>query len=149
MPHGYLFASLKYGDKRFVAASQMFQVLGGVCSVAAALGNPRNFGSKKEKLFIILCSLSNPAYYAVQAYALGSPTRLIVACFWALICPPCFLSGIKLCSNLSDSNLGDAITSLFKSLPGVLVPILYISTESFRCIMDSTPDANKRPQGFH
>ena len=59
----------------------------------------------------------------------------------ALILPPFYLGIVKLYSNLSDRKLGAAITAVFKSLPGVLIPMIYISAESLRCIMDSTPDA--------
>ena len=124
---------------RLVAASKMFEQFGCVCSFAAALGNPRNFRSRNEKLFIGLCSLSPAAYIAIQAYASGSTNLSINACFWALICLPCFLGGVKLYSKLSDRKLGAAVTALFKSIPGVLVPMLYISTESLRCIMNSGP----------
>ena len=55
--------------------------------------------------------------------------------------PPVYLGVVKLYSNLSDRKLGAAITALFKSLTGVLIPMLYISAESLRCIMESTPDA--------
>eukprot|EP00519_Triparma_laevis_P013435 CAMPEP_0182491700 /NCGR_PEP_ID=MMETSP1321-20130603/1022_1 /TAXON_ID=91990 /ORGANISM="Bolidomonas sp., Strain RCC1657" /LENGTH=185 /DNA_ID=CAMNT_0024693995 /DNA_START=49 /DNA_END=603 /DNA_ORIENTATION=+ len=64
VPYGFALASLINGDKRLVAASTMFQIFGVVCSTAAAFGNPRNFGSRKEKLFIGLCSLSPATYWA-------------------------------------------------------------------------------------
>ena len=139
--HGFALASLKYGDMRLVVVSMMFEMFGWVCSFGAALGNPRSFGSRNEKLFIGLCSLTEPAYLAIQAYALGSTDRLILACVEALILPPAYIGAVKLYSNLSDHKLGAAITALFKSLPGVLFPLLYISAESLRCIMDSSPDA--------
>jgi len=66
VPHGFALASLKYGDVRLVSASRMFEMFGQVCSLAAAIGNPRNFG--RRKLFIGLCSLLHAAYYAIQAY---------------------------------------------------------------------------------
>ena len=137
VPHAFVLASLKDGDMKLVAASKMFENFGFLCSVASAFGNPRNFGSRKEKLFIGLCSLSPAAYYAIQAYTLGLMGPLIVACGSALIQLPCFLGGAKLYSNLSDRKLGAAVTALFKSLPGFLIPMLYISAESLRCIMDS------------
>ena len=74
--------------------------------------------------------------------------HLIPACAWALVLPPCYLGGVKLFSNLSDRKLGAAITALFKSLPGVLVPMLYISAESLRCIFDSKPDAKIDDSGY-
>ncbi|GMH54829.1 hypothetical protein TL16_g11384 [Triparma laevis f. inornata] len=103
-------------------------------------GNPRNFGSRNEKLFIGLSSLLMPAYLAIQGYALGSMHLYIAACCWALIWLPCFLGGVKLYSKLSDRKLGAAITALFKSLPGFLIPMFYISAESLRCIIASTPE---------
>ena len=126
VPHGLALGSLINGDMRLVAASMMFEIFGYVCSVAAAGGNPRNFGSRKEKLFIGLCSLLPVAYYAILAFASGSAVRLIGACVWALTYPPCYLGGVKLYSNLSDRKLGAAITALFKSLPSVLIPMIYI-----------------------
>ncbi|GMH77556.1 hypothetical protein TrST_g5704 [Triparma strigata] len=148
VPHGFALASLISGDMRLVAAAKMFEPVGFVCSTAAALGNPRNYGSRKEKLFIGLCSWSAASYFVMQAYASGSKGILIRACCWALICPPSFLGGVKLYSNLSDSKLGAAITALFKSLPGVLIPMLYISAASLRCIMDSTPDTKVDEYGY-
>ena len=47
---------------------------------------------------------------------------------------------VKLYSKLSDRKLGAAVTGLFRSLPGVLIPMLYISAESLRCIMESSSD---------
>ena len=133
---------------RLVAASKMFEQFGCVCSFAAALGNPRNFRSRKEKLFIGLCSLSQIAYLAILGYALGSMYLFIAACVWALILPPSYLGAVKLFSNLSDRKLGAAVTALFKSLPGVLIPMLYISAESLRCIMNSSPNAKIDERGF-
>ncbi|GMH98279.1 hypothetical protein TrST_g982 [Triparma strigata] len=37
---------------------------------------------------------------------------------------------------------------MFKSLTGVLIPTLFISAESLRCIMESTPDAKIDDRGF-
>ena len=45
VPHAFALGSLKNGDTRFVAASKMFETFCWVCSLAAMLGNPRNFGS--------------------------------------------------------------------------------------------------------
>ena len=147
VPHGFALASLKYGDMRLVAASRMFEMFGSVCSIAAVCGNPRNFGSRNEKLFIGLCALSLAAYYAILAYALGSTPLFIRACVNALILPPCYLGAVKLYSKFSDRKLGAAITALFKSLPGALIPMLYISAESLRCIMDSTADVKLDEDG--
>ena len=72
VPHGLALGSLQYGDMRLVASAKMFQLFGVVCSGAAAAGNPRNFGSTKEKLFIGFCSLLPAAYFAILAYAIGS-----------------------------------------------------------------------------
>jgi len=124
VPHAFTLASLKDGDMRFIAGAKMFEHFGNVCILAAALGNPRNFGSRKEKLFIGLCSMTEPAYYATLAYAFGSADRLTWAFVWALVTPPCLLGTAKLYSNLSDRKLGAAVTALFKSLFGVLFPML-------------------------
>ncbi|GMH87010.1 hypothetical protein TrST_g1503 [Triparma strigata] len=149
VPHGFALGSLVDGDMRLVAASRMFELFGAVCSIAAAVGNPRNFGSRNEKLFIGLCALCIPAHVVVLAYTSGGSKGLYIrACCWALICPPSFLGGGKLLSNLSDRKLGAAITALFKSLTGVLIPMLYISAESLRCIMDSSPDAKIDDLGY-
>ena len=148
VPHGFALGSLINGDMRLLAASKMFEAFSFLCATAAAVGNPRNFGSRNEKLFIGLCSLSFPANFVILAYAVGSTSLLIAACVWGLIVPICFLGTVKLYSNLSDRKLGAAITALFKSLTGVLIPMLYISAESLRCIMDSTPDTKIDRQGF-
>ena len=73
--------------------------------------------------------------------------HLIGVCSLALVFPPLFLAGVKLYANLSDRKLGAAVTALFKSLPGVLIPVLYISAESLRCIMDASPDDKLDEQG--
>ena len=65
-----------------------------------------------------------------------------------MILPPTYLGAVKLYSKLSDIKLRAAITALFKSLPGVLIPMLYISAESLRCIMDSTFDAKIDDRAF-
>jgi len=150
VPYAIALGSLKDGDVRLVAASKMFEIFGLVCSTAAALGNPRNFGSRKEKLFIGLCSLLPAAYRAIAGLTLegASMDILIGACIYALIVPPVYLGAAKLYSNLSDHKLGAAVTGLFKSLSGVLSPMLYISAESLRCIMDSTPDAKIDGLGY-
>mmetsp|Transcript_6681 Transcript_6681/g.12059 ORF Transcript_6681/g.12059 Transcript_6681/m.12059 type:complete len:402 (+) Transcript_6681:214-1419(+) len=150
VPYAIALGSLKDGDVRLVAASKMFEIFGLVCSTAAALGNPRNFGSRNEKLCIGLCSLSPAAYRAIAGLTLegASMDILIGACIYALIVPPVYLGAAKLYSNLSDRKLGAAITALFKSLSGVLIPMLYISAESLRCIMDSTPDAKIDGLGY-
>mmetsp|Transcript_6672 Transcript_6672/g.12050 ORF Transcript_6672/g.12050 Transcript_6672/m.12050 type:complete len:405 (+) Transcript_6672:214-1428(+) len=150
VPYAIALGSLKDGDVRLVAASKMFEIFGLVCSTAAALGNPRNFGSRNEKLCIGLCSLSPAAYRAIAGLTLegASMDILIGACIYALIVPPVYLGAAKLYSNLSDHKLGAAVTGLFKSLSGVLSPMLYISAESLRCIMDSTPDAKIDGLGY-
>ncbi|GMH90227.1 hypothetical protein TrST_g12950 [Triparma strigata] len=140
VPHAFALASLKYGDKRFGAAARMFEMFGLVCSIAAAGGNSRNYGSWNEKLFIVVCSLSVAAYYAIRAYALSSLGYLITASGLTLLLPPIYLAANKLASKLSDRKLGAAATEGLKSLPGVLIPILYISSSSLRCIMDASPD---------
>ena len=69
VPHAFLLASLENGDMRLVGASKMFELFGWVSSAAAAFGNPWNFGSRNEKLFIGLCSLSQTAYFAIRDIA--------------------------------------------------------------------------------
>ena len=44
----------------------------------------------------------------------------------------------KVVNGLSDEDLSKVLTRLFQSLPGVLVPILYISAAAMRCIMASS-----------
>ena len=141
MPHALALSSLKYRDVRLLSASRMFEWFGLVCSVSAAGGNPRNFGSRNEKLFIGSCSMISAAYVFIMAYYLGLKRNYVKACIWTLILPIAFLGGSKLYSNLSDRKLGPALTMLFKSLPNVLFPMIYISTEALRCIMNSSPDA--------
>jgi len=142
VPHAFAFGSLINGDMdtRFVAASKMFEAFSWVCSLAAMLGNPRNFGSWNMKLFIGLCSLTQAAHYAILAYCSGSVRALTLAGFRALICPPIYFALAKNYSKLSDRKLGAAVTALFKSIPGVLFPMLYISAESLNCIMESSSD---------
>ena len=95
VPNGFALGSLMNGDMRLVAASRMFDMFSWVCSVAAAIGNPRNFGSRNEKLFIGLCSLLPAAYRAIVAYALGSTDLLIYACGFALILPHATLAELN------------------------------------------------------
>eukprot|EP00519_Triparma_laevis_P014751 CAMPEP_0182493958 /NCGR_PEP_ID=MMETSP1321-20130603/2856_1 /TAXON_ID=91990 /ORGANISM="Bolidomonas sp., Strain RCC1657" /LENGTH=106 /DNA_ID=CAMNT_0024696875 /DNA_START=62 /DNA_END=380 /DNA_ORIENTATION=- len=44
VPHAFTLASLKDGDMRFIAGAKMFEIFSFVSSLAAAIGNPRNFG---------------------------------------------------------------------------------------------------------
>ena len=55
VPHGFALASLIDGDMRLVAAAKMFQMFGIVCSLAAAFGNPRNFGKRSCLLYSVHC----------------------------------------------------------------------------------------------
>ncbi|GMH47387.1 hypothetical protein TrLO_g2693 [Triparma laevis f. longispina] len=94
----------------------------------------------KEKLFIVLCSLTIPACLLINAYITGSVGKLIFGCGLTLILVPTFLAIAKLYSNFSDLKLGAAVTTMFKALPGVLGSLLYISASSTQCIMDLKPD---------
>ncbi|GMH88227.1 hypothetical protein TrST_g10302 [Triparma strigata] len=63
--------------------------------------------------------------------------------------PPSYFAVIKLYSRLSDLKLGAVITTGFKSLPSVLLPMLYISTASLRCIASiASPDIKIDNLGF-
>ncbi|GMH76024.1 hypothetical protein TL16_g06946 [Triparma laevis f. inornata] len=140
IPHGLAIASIKCGDQRYVAASRTFQIFGIVCSMAAAGGDPNNFGSMNEKLFIVLCALIPPAYEFIKACITGSTTMLFYGCAWMLILPPSYLALVKLYSKFSVRKLGVVVTTIFKSFPGILGSMLYISASAMQCIMDSKPD---------
>ena len=119
-----------------------------VCSVAAALGNPRNFGSMKEKLFIVLCSLVEPSYWFILVYITGSVGNLISGYVYMLILVPSYLAVAKLYSKFSDRRLGAAVTTIFKSLPRLLGSLLFISASSMQCIMDSKPEDELDENGY-
>ena len=131
-PGLHLAAFLK-GDDQLWEVGFVFQAFTYTCSVAAALGNPKNYERKREKLFIGLCSLlpSLPYFIGAIAYQYVS--------LWAIILLAISVVGnfgvAKLYSNLPDGKIGVAVTALFKSLPGVLGSILYISAASLRCLM--------------
>lgn len=126
----------------------MFEIFGGVCSIAAAFGNPRNFESRNEKLFIILCSLTYPAYLFLRLYISNNLSAFVWGCISTPIFPPCFLACIKLYSKFSDRRLAAAITTIFKSLPGLFGSMLYIGTSSLQCIMNSKPEVELDERGF-
>ncbi|GMI04176.1 hypothetical protein TrLO_g9542 [Triparma laevis f. longispina] len=150
LPIGLLLGSIKYGDQRFVAASRMFEMFGAVCSLAAAFGNPKDFASKNEKLFIVLCSLTSPATWFVRAYLslAGSVDFLTWGCIWMLILVPSYLAVAKFYSKFSNLKLGATITTVFKALPGVIGSMLYISASSMQCIMNSKPEDELDVDGF-
>ncbi|GMH57721.1 hypothetical protein TL16_g02450 [Triparma laevis f. inornata] len=61
---------------------------------------------------------------------------------------PSYLAIVKLYSKFSDRKLGAATTTIFKSPPGILGSLLYISASSMQCIMDSKYDDDLDELGF-
>ena len=93
--------------------------------------------SFSEKLFITLCSLLPGIYYFTKAYLMSSRFLFHCACAFTLVCPLFVIGSTKLYSKLSPNRLGAAVTAIFKSLPGLLGSMLYISTSSLRCVINT------------
>ena len=141
LPHSLAIGSLVSGDPRFHAASTSFAFVAFICSIVSAISNPRNIGSRNEKLCVGFCGLLPAAYVLIQAYLTGKATYYIVTCVAAPVGGLSYPAVVKLYSNLSDRKLGATVTALFKSIPSVLIPMLYISGESLRCIINASADA--------
>ncbi|GMH61765.1 hypothetical protein TrLO_g7558 [Triparma laevis f. longispina] len=103
----------------------------------------------KEKLFIVLCALTTPAYCFIQAHLTGSElgSWMIMGCSFALLLVPSYLASAKLYSKFEDPKLGAAITTIFKALPGLLGSLLYISSASIQCIMNYSSE-DKMFEGY-
>jgi len=133
---GLISAGYLKGDNQLWFVGFVFQAFTWTCSLAAALGNPKNYGRKREKLFIGLCSLIPSLRYFVKAFIFTDPIGQIIHGLGTLMI---WILGTfcvsKMYSKLSDRKLGAAVTALFKSLPGVLGSMLYVSAASLRCLM--------------
>lgn len=121
----------------------------------AALGNPRQCGDLKEKVFVGICALlpglscfMNGLTTLSASAKYGTEHRLtfILGWFWIIIGSIFTLLGAPAAlgvnfnySKLNDGDLSEAIKTIFQSIPQVAVPCLFVASSSIRCIVNSTP----------
>ena len=98
-----------------------------ICLLAAALAYVRSIRKTNEKMFVVFLGL-----LVGPAMCIGS---------WAIVCVTgvnfagVFYKIVLSFNSLTDQELNNAITKLFKSLPKILGPIVYLSGASLRCIV--------------
>ncbi|GMH91072.1 hypothetical protein TrST_g10011 [Triparma strigata] len=114
--------------------------------ILATAANPKNFGSWKEKAYIVTSYVIFCA--STFTYGLGMSRveddaavkegkgRMTMAVF-CLVILPAYLVGLTLYSKFPDAKLSSAMLSFFQSAPSILGSLLYVSSSSFRCILNS------------
>ncbi|GMH58287.1 hypothetical protein TrLO_g12570 [Triparma laevis f. longispina] len=142
-------------DERWAWASVLFWSFSFMSLRGAALGNPRQCGDWKEKVFVGICALLpglscfvNGLTTLSASAKYGTEHRLtfILGWFWIIIGSIFTLLGAPAAlgvnysySKLNDGDLSEAIKTIFQSIPQVAFPCLFVASSSIRCIMNSTP----------
>lgn len=134
-------------DEKLLWTARNFGNFSIVCTVLACTGNPRNFGSWKEKSFIVTSFTT----YCSGQFSYGSELSrlddkaavktgkmgMMMVAFTMLVSLPALLHGVKLFSRFSDAKLSSSMLSMFQSVPSLLGSLLYVASTSFRCILQS------------
>ncbi|GMI15473.1 hypothetical protein TrVE_jg3551 [Triparma verrucosa] len=134
-------------NEKLLLTARNFAVFSEVCTLLALGANPKNFGSWKEKAYIFTSFMTWPL--STFTFGLGlsrveDPTAvkmgkmdMMIAIFVMLVGLPGILSVFKLFSKLPDAKLSGAMLFLFQSAVSILGSLLYVSSSSFRCVINS------------
>ena len=137
-------------DERLSWASATFYAFSNVCLVGAALGNPENIQSLKEKLFVGICGVlcgiaplfAGLKYVTVvkhQATVYFGWFCIVIGVTFVTIDPPAVIGIDTIYSRLPARQLSNAVKTIFKSLPQIMGSTLFVSAASTRCLMKADP----------
>ncbi|GMH87342.1 hypothetical protein TrVE_jg12451 [Triparma verrucosa] len=134
-------------SEKLLWTARSFNNFSMACTLLACGANPKNFGSWKEKAYMVT---SISIYYlSVYTYGLGLSRAdddaavksgkmiIMMAIFGMLVALPGILTLVKLFSKLSDAKLSSVVLSIFQSAASFLGSLLYLQSSSFRCISQS------------
>ncbi|GMH61321.1 hypothetical protein TrST_g6686 [Triparma strigata] len=148
------FAFAVYGyvkdDERWSAAATTFWAFSVVCLVGAAVGNPQNIRSWKEKLFVGICAVLagvGPLFIGLkmitvvkhQANVYMGWYAIVIGATVMIVVPPTLIAINTIYSKLPARQLSNAVKTIFKSLPQIMGSVLFVSAASTRCLMKADP----------
>mmetsp|Transcript_60 Transcript_60/g.120 ORF Transcript_60/g.120 Transcript_60/m.120 type:complete len:377 (+) Transcript_60:141-1271(+) len=134
-------------NEKLLWTARNFAVFSFTCMVFALGANPKNFGSWKEKAYVVTSFMIWPV--SVFTYGLGlsrveddaavktGKMSMILATFIMVVGLPGYVAGVKLFSKLPDAKLSNAMLSGFQSALSILGSLLYVSSSPFGCILNS------------